>query len=789
MGIDLNGRSIDGNGITQDTFNERLNQSHASEKEKKAALDIFTKFAAMDNDETTLSVDEAKRAFAELEKLNTDNDNDVSKKELKQGKNGSDYQKALAEAGKSAVELFYSSLSGKPDAHLSKDKTSNIVDVHLSKDKAGDTVVTTLNDNNTVQTNDDVFKKTFYDDKGEVKHEDKQPPKLTDNDIQATFLKYITNSKDFDGKLFGENTLNGFFAGDNPQLKVINENGKVGIEYNGKMYNMRGEDADIRFEYDGEGTKNKGAETLQHAILNSNSDDAVHKYHNHGEAINSGSTYDVKNGKIEHTNKDSVSQTQTFASMLMNGNEKSTLTLDKQRSKDGSFETIAEHIIKTLDSNENGKPEPGISMKELITYLKAVETEAKGLNENQATGARKFAKGVDLDLKDLANIGVVFKKYDKNQNGILNKQELQELLNDLKKNNSMSKLAQGEKIAEYKGPDDKKNPKDNDSVTQLHTPRTRTANRTRNEVDIKGNKTGEKIQYDYENGLRTVVKDGKEDLEGNIAEESDPGFGVGKKRFVYIEGLPIEVRAELKLDEESKSKIVEVKDRNGSVRYYKVNISKTEDKGDTYKLGDELVKNGKKMVSRQQLTNDICKQLGIRGENIKLPDNITAEYGKNGKMTFKLNGRICNSNFARVAIMRANSKAKGLDDGQRKVDKLPGLKNKNNKPISSQLNYNENGKLDNRNIDISNLEKKHGTYSISVLLRDFMKKNEDVPIDKQTYKISSSEIRSKSGEVLVKYENGKFYNSKGKEIDLYKARVILDKASDNLASLIQKFKE
>lgn len=769
MDINLNGRSINGDGITQDKFNEILKESNYSEKEKKAALDIFTKFAAMDNDKTTLSADEAKQAFAELEKLNTDNDNDVSKKELKQGKNGSDYQKALAEAGKSAVELFYSKISGNTD-------------VHLSKDKAGNTVVTTLNDNNTVQTNDDDFK--FYYDKGEVKHEDKheEPPKLTDKDIQATFLKYITNSKDFDGQLFGSNILDRFFAGDNPQLKVINENGKVGIEYNGKMYNMRGEGADIRFEYDGDAEK-KGAETLQHAILNSNSDDAVHKYHNHGEAINSGSTYNVKNGTIKHTNKDSVSQTQTFASMLMNGNENSTLTLDKQRSKDGSFETTAEHIIKTLDSNEGGEAEPGISMKELISYLKAAETEAKGLNENQATGARKFAKGVDLDLKDLANIGVVFKKYDKNQNGILNEQELQELLNDLKKD-SMSKLAQGEKIAEYKGPDTASST-DNGSKTQ---PRARTANLTRNEVTINGNKTGEKIQYDYEKGLRTVVKDGKEDLEGNIAEESDPGFGVGKKRFVYIEGLPIEVRAELKLDKESKSKIVEVKDRNGSVRYYKVDISKTKGKNDTYKLGDELVKNGKKMVSRQQLTNDICKQLGIRGENIKLPDNITAEYGKNGKMTFKLNGRICNSNFARVAIMRANSEAKGLDDGQRKVE-LSRLRNKNKKPISSQLNYNENGKLDNRNIDISNLEKIYATDSISVLLRDFMKKNKDVSIDKQTYKISSSEIRSKSGEVLVKYGNGKFYNSKGKEIDIYKARDILDKASDNLASLIQKFKE
>lgn len=777
MGIDLNGRSIDGNGITQDTFNERLNQSNASEKEKKAALDIFTKFAAMDNDNTTLSVDEAKQAFAELEKLNTDNDNDVSKKELKQGKNGSDYQKALAEAGKSAVELFYSSLSGKPDAHLSKDKTSNIVDVHLSKDEAGNTVVTTLNDKNTVTTNDDDFEMIVYGDKGEVKHDDKheEPPKITNDDIQKTFLKYITNSKDFDGVLFGSNTLDGFFAGDNPQLKVINENGKVGIEYNGKMYNMRGKDGDIRFEYDGDAEK-KGAETLQQAILNSNSDDAVHKYHNHGEAINSGSTYDVATGTINHgTNKDSVSQSQTFASMLMNSNENSTLTLDKQRSKDGSFETTAEHIIKTLDSKDSGgKTDDEISMKELISYLKAAEVESNGLNENQATGARRFAKGVDLDLKDLANIGAVFKKYDTTGNGKLDKNELQKLLDDLKKN-SMSKLAQGVEIAKYKGPD-KTKPTDNGPVTQ---PRARTANRTRNEVTINGNKTGEKIQYDYENGLRTVVKDGKEDLEGNIAEESDPGFGVGKKRFVYIEGLPIEVRAELKLDEESKSKIVEVKDRNGSVRYYKVDISKTEGKGDTYKLGDELVKNGKKMVSRQQLTDDICKQLGIRGENIKLPDNITAEYGKNGKMTFKLNGRICNSNFARVAIMRANSEAKGLDDGQRSVT----ISGKN---LPSQLNYVDN-KLNSRDIDISNSEL-YADKSTGWKLRDYLKKN-SIMIDNKEYNVSSTKIVDKSGNVLVEYRNGKFIDAKGKEIHEDKIVDLLNKANDknNLARIVQNF--
>ena len=380
----------------------------------------------------------------------------------------------------------------------------------------------------------------------------------------------------------------------------------------------------------------------------------------------------------------------------------------------------------------------------------------------------------------MANIGVVFKKYDKNQNGILNEQELQELLNDLKKD-SMSKLAQGEKIAEYKGPDTASST-DNGSKTQ---PRARTANLTRNEVTINGNKTGEKIQYDYEKGLRTVVKDGKEDLEGNIAEESDPGFGVGKKRFVYIEGLPIEVRAELKLDKESKSKIVEVKDRNGSVRYYKVNISKTEDKDDTYKLGDELVKNGKKMVSRQQLTNDICKQLGIRGENIKLPDNITAEYGKNGKMTFKLNGRICNSNFARVAIMRANSKAKGLDDGQRSVT-IKGLKDKRLTEIPSQLNYVDN-KLNSQDIDISNIEL-DGDRDTGKCLKDYLEQN-SISIDNKEYNVSSTKIVDKSGKVLVEYKNGKFFDAKGKEIHEDKIEDLLYKAKDknNLARIVQNF--
>lgn len=651
MGINLNDRSINSGDITREQFEKKLGD--VKQKQKDSALKIFDFFAG---DDKTLSADEAKLAFAELEKLNTNNDDEVSKKEIKAGKNGTDYQKTLSEAGKSAVELFYSSIKGNTA-------------VHLSKDNNGNAVVTTLDDKKTVTTNDDVFQETTYDrTTGKSQEQPKTPPKenkpeIKNDDIKKSFLKYITNSQDFDGELFGKNILDDYFGGETTQLKIINENGKVGIEYNGKMYNMRGSGADIRFEYDGE--KGQG-ETLQEAILNTKSDDAVHKYHNHGEAINSGSTYDIATGTINHgTNKDAVSQVQTFASMLMNGNENSTLTLDKQRGKSESFDTTAEHIIKTIDSKDSEDKSDGeITMKELISYLKAAEKETKGLDDGQATGARKFAKGVDLDLKDLANIGAVFKKYDTSGNGKLNKEELQNLLDDLiKKKKSMSKLAKEANKYEYKGPDDKGKPSTPTTPsTNPQEPMNRTANRTRNQVTIDGIKNGQKVQYDYENGLRTVVKDGKEDLEGNIAEESDPTFGLGKKRFVYIKGLPIEVDAELiniKGDKDKTKRLVQVKDRNGSIRYYQVN--QNDDK--SYQLGNEQVKQGDKFVSRTDLTKDICSSLGIRGENIKLPENLTAEYDKKGKLVYKLNGRICNSNFARVAIMKANTGTEGLDDG------------------------------------------------------------------------------------------------------------------------------
>ena len=146
-------------------------------------------------------------------------------------------------------------------------------------------------------------------------------------------------------------------------------------------------------------------------------------------------------------------------------------------------------------------------------------------------------------------------------------------------------------------------------------------------------------------------------------------------------------------------------------------------------------------------------------------------------MTFKLNGRICNSNFARVAIMRANSDAKGLDDGQR-IATISG------KSIPSQLNYVDN-KLSSRDIDISNSELYNFKHT-GETLRDYLKEN-SISIDNKEYNVSSTKIVDKSGKVLVEYRNGKFFDAKGKVVHEDKIKDLLYNAKNNLARIVQNF--
>lgn len=436
--------------------------------------------------------------------------------------------------------------------------------------------------------------------------------------VVSKFFQYVTQDKDFDGTLANNQKM---------ELPAGCTKKDNGIEFGGKLYVMRGGEGDdpLRFECD----DNK--KTLRQALSEANSDDAVHKYHNHGDAVNDKSTYNKESGTISHDNDETaVSQTQTFASMLMNGAKASRLKLDEQKGKNGNTTTTGETILNTINTGNDD----GITMKELMSYLNAVQKESQTVKN--PTGARKFARGVDLDAKDLSNISKVFKKYAGNDNK-LQKEELQKLLDDLK-NQSMSDLATGEDdkyIGENK-PEDKIKP--NSTPKPKKEPVENNGNRTRKvKQDATEKGYGEEKRYDYHDGVRTALvkeKDNKlyEDENGNLAQVGHSSLF--KKRFEYIEGLPKEVRAKV-IDGKignNEYDIVQVKDKAGETTYYNIVQS-----NNRYKLGEQLIKKNDKFVPRSQAEDSLKAQLGL--ENVDIPKDFTLYYDKNNQIKIKENGK------------------------------------------------------------------------------------------------------------------------------------------------------
>lgn len=466
----------------------------------------------------------------------------------------------------------------------------------------------------------------------------------TTKNMVSNFFQYITQDKEFTGTLAN---------GQKMELPAGCTQKDKGIEFGGKLYVMRGGEGDdpLRFECD------ENNKTLRQALSEANSDDAVHKYHNHGDAVNDKSTYNKESGTISHDNDETaVSQTQTFASMLMNGAKASRLTLDEQKGKNGNTTTTGETILNTINTDNDD----GITMKELISYLNAVQQESQTVKN--PTGARKFAKGVDLDAKDLSNISKVFKKYAEEDNK-LQKEELQKLLDDLK-NQSMSDLATGEDdkyIGEKNKPEDKIKP--NNTPKPEKEPVENNGNRTRKvKQDATTKGYGEKQRYDYHNGVRTALvpkKDNKlyEDENGNLAQVGHSSLF--KKRFEYIEGLPKEVRAKVidgKIeDSDDNKKIIQVKDKDKNVTYYMVNT--TDD--NKYQLGEQLFKVKDKFIPKKLIPKEINKQLNLP-ENVKYPKGLTAEFDNKGNIKFKFNGEEIDKDKAIAKIRRKNNLGSGL---------------------------------------------------------------------------------------------------------------------------------
>lgn len=437
----------------------------------------------------------------------------------------------------------------------------------------------------------------------------------------SKFFQYVTQDKEFTGSLAN---------GQEMELPAGCTKKDNGIKFGGKLYVMRGGEGDdpLRFECD----DNK--KTLRQALSEANSDDAVHKYHNHGDAVNDKSTYNKESGTISHDNDETaVSQTQTFASMLMNGAKASRLKLDEQKGKNGNTTTTGETILNTINTGNDD----GITMKELISYLNAVQQESQTVQN--PTGARKYAKGVDLDAKDLSNISKVFKKYAGNDNK-LQKEELQKLLNDLK-TKSMSDLATGKDDTYIGGknkPEDKIKP--NSTPKPKKEPVENNGNRTRKvKKDATTKGYGEKQRYDYHNGVRTalVEKDNKlyEDENGNLAQVGHSSLF--KKRFEYIEGLSKKVNAKVidgKIEgSEDNPKIVQVKDKDKNVTYYRVNTTDN----NKYQLGEQLIKKNDKFITKSQAESLLKTQLDLP-ESVKIPEDFTLYYDNN-QIKIKENGK------------------------------------------------------------------------------------------------------------------------------------------------------
>lgn len=341
----------------------------------------------------------------------------------------------------------------------------------------------------------------------------------------------------------------------------------------------------------------------------------------------------------------------------MNGAKASRLTLDEQKGKNGNTTTTGETILNTINTGNDD----GITIKELMSYLNAVQQETKTVQN--PTGARKFARGVDLDAKDLSNISKVFKKYAGNDNK-LQKEELQKLLDDLK-TKSMSDLATGEDDKYIGG----KN-KPEDKIKPNNTPKPKkepeipnNGNRTRKvKKDATTKGYGEEKRYDYHDGVRTALVEngGKlyEDENGNLAQVGHSSLF--KKRFEYIEGLPKEVRAKVidgKIEgsEQNKEKVVQVKDKDKNVTYYMVNT--TDD--NKYQLGEQLFKVKDKFIPKKLVPKEINKQLNLP-ENVKYPNGLTAEFDNKGNIKFKFNGKEIDKDKAIARIRRKNNLGSGL---------------------------------------------------------------------------------------------------------------------------------
>ncbi len=198
---------------------------------------------------------------------------------------------------------------------------------------------------------------------------------------------------------------------------------KKHIKFNDKIFSIiQNQDSYIFVNESIENNK-KIYTTLKEEIKNTQSNDIENHFHNRGDKINLLAKYN-QNGEIQSSNNDGVRQEQTIGAAILNSNNETTLKLGVQKQLDGtSYITDGESFLEFLGKDK-------LSKQDLIDFLIAVEKNSKQATE---TPVRKYAKDVDIDVKDLININAIFTKYS--QDGFLNKDGITMLINDLQKSN------------------------------------------------------------------------------------------------------------------------------------------------------------------------------------------------------------------------------------------------------------------------------------------------------------------------------------------------------------------
>lgn len=670
MGIDV-GNEVKQSGITRNAFESQIKEL---DKETQESLrSIFDHYAGVNGQADLLDESEQVMARSAFAAMDNDQNNEVSKSEFKKGNGKAQFMNnKLKIVGKffEVLDKLMPNDSNVESDSVNTDRGTILYDANgnMSTVLRGDGTVADYQNNGNkwteVPKDTDITTPTPLKDPNSTPETPQpQPNKVNfenEEQIKSALIKHIMGMD-----------VEGIEIPSDIKINLNNETGEATISFNGKEYLARKDNSGnigfYSYNQDGSGS------SLKYDISRSSSSDAANKLHNHGEINNSKSTYDAATGRINNTHgtQRAVSQTQTFASMLMNNNENSTLTLDAQKNADGtSIRLNGQKIIDTISGKENSD---GVTINELIKYLKASAAESQSVQDK--SGARKFAGNVDIDLKDMVNIGAVFQKYDENHDGKLNSTEMDSLLTALQ-NKSMTKITNENIIKEDgeippKGdspePSEKQKPEpQKEQISKDGKDWTRNVDRDPSNGLKPKAESNHKIRYHQDkNGLRTVYadQDGSSrdaNTDGNIVMNEDHGLlGIGKKDFIFVQGLETQVDAEILhksklLGSENKDKLViKVRDKNGNITYRAVNTN-----GKTYTLNNDiqLIQKGGNFITRQDAESDIINATGQTDLLIKIPKDMSIQYDSDGKhpqITYR--GRVISKQVAQTVIQRFNS--------------------------------------------------------------------------------------------------------------------------------------